>query len=364
MKLKSGVEMLSFVRVSICLAVGMIAFSSHSAWAMHKALLAAKLYRLEMKEVGDAATAGGPTSEESGRSVLGAPQNSRVQSELKVHWKALGLAYPAALGPSRVDAESMRTLEQEFVQGRRGAEAEGHEKVIAQWPGFKDFSAGFIKIPSGFLPNGLPMGGFEAAKYPVTRDLWNQMMPDFAVSLGANPSCPVTEVAWDNSDGSPAEVQVFLERLNAKTAGLGCVYDLPTDPELWYLIRGDVSGKSTARYSLGVAGGSSSGIERVVLLNDENVDDYITHEGNSSGRLRPVGLKRVNAFGLELGNVWKLSKDPYYVSQPKVGRTARGGCWFFDLSCASSHYKTIAYAGDRQDFIGFSLVRRCSSDSH
>ncbi len=339
--------MVSIIKIWISVLAGAVLVCSDSAWAMHKALMAAKFYRLEMKEATEA-----PEEGASGRSVLSPAHGSIVQSDLKVHYKALGLKFPDHSGPSRPDVESLKVLKEAAAKPSLKLPT-----IDVRWPGFDEFDLGFVQIPSGFLPDGLAMGGFESAKYPVTRELWNLIMPDHGVTLGSCATCPVTGVVWDNEDGSPAEVQTFLERLNSRTSDRGCTYDLPTDRELWYLIRGDVSGKNTARYSVAQVRGE------FVNLNDENVDEYVTHEGNSAGRPRSVGLKRTNAFGLELGNVLRLSKDPYYTAHPSAGRSARGGCWFFDVRCASSKYKTIAYAGDRQDYIGFSLVRRCKSEN-
>jgi hypothetical protein len=342
----------------ILFVVGALSGGSTSAWAMHKALLAAKLHRLEMRESGG----DGSATQEEGKAPLGVSQGVQATSDMKIHWKALGLTFPHAGSPARVDVESMNLLRAGPPPKDVGLKAPLKlPSLDLPWPEFEEFNSSFVVVPEGFLPDGLPMGGFEAAKYPVTRVLWNLILPEHAVSLGNCPTCPVTDVVWDHEDGSPAEVQFFLERLNARASNRGCVYDLPTDPQLWYLIRGDVTGKSVARYSVAkVSGAGSSGTE-FVSLDDENVDPYLIHDGNSAGRPRPVGTKRTNAFGLELGNVWRLSKDPFYPARPDVGRTARGGSWFFDLHCASSRYKTIAYAGDRQDSIGFSLVRRCGS---
>ncbi len=240
------------------------------------------------------------------------------------------------------------------VNGFNTIPKEAHS--ILPWVRYEEFYRGFVVVPSGSLPLGSEaVDSFEAARAPVTRALWNEIMPDRAISVDHCANCPVTDVAWEHADGSPAEVQEFLERLNERTQLYRCIYDLPTDQQLWYMIRADVTGRSLAPF--GLAGDSTVGA--LVDIRYENADDYIFHEGNSRERIQPIGSKRANAFGIELGNVWKMSKDPFTTPQGSYGRVARGGSWFFDLSCAESSYRTIVYPGDRQDFVGLSLVRTC-----
>ena len=86
--------MIFYRKIRLLILAGAILVCSDSAWAMHKALMAAKFYRLEMKEAAEA-----PEEGAGGRSVLGSSQGSRTQSELKVHYKALGLTFPEHAGP-------------------------------------------------------------------------------------------------------------------------------------------------------------------------------------------------------------------------------------------------------------------------
>ena len=94
---------------------------------------------------------------------------------------------------------------------------------------------------------------------------------------------------------------------------------------------------------------------------DENVDQYVTHSGNSNGRIQEIGRKLTNSFGIELGNVYKISKDIYNSEWPSFGRTKLGGSWSDDIQLAKSApsnlWKTIA--GFRWSDTGFSLVRTC-----
>ena len=218
------------------------------------------------------------------------------------------------------------------------------------------FRAQFVPIPAGQLPDGTPIAAMEADRYPVTRELWREIMPenhgipdavpeDLRANWFQSPRAPVTHVNWDHENGTPAEVQRFLARLNQREAGTNCTYDLPTDKELWYLIRADVTGQNRDLYSNGVTA--------------QNVNDYLTHAGNSNNQVQPVGHKWTNAFGIELGNVWKISKEDYDPTEPALGRAIRGGSCANDVSFAKSRFRGSAGAGNRVDDMGFALVRTC-----
>jgi formylglycine-generating enzyme required for sulfatase activity len=226
----------------------------------------------------------------------------------------------------------------------------------------------FVMIPDGFLPGPhgptgpaeerILVGSFESAKYPVTRRLWNDIMGDIPhyvpESLRATwnecPNCPMTYVNWETlvneatGRSMPGEVQDFLAILNQKTKKLGCTYDLPSDKQLWYMIRGDVTGTNQDFYSAGVT--------------DQNVNDYVTHAENSNGQIQPVGNKRPNAFGIELGNVAKMSKDIFDPANPYLGRSTRDHSWSHTID-GNSADSGFVYAGYLRDFIGISLVRTC-----
>ena len=218
------------------------------------------------------------------------------------------------------------------------------------FPGYDAFHDQFVTIPAGVLPSGVAVASFEADKYPVTRELWATIMGEKPVHFPDNGTWaqdlrkPVTHVSWVNADGSPAEVQEFLLRLNRITASQRCTYDLPTDQQLHYRNRGDVTGQNQDRYSTGVT--------------EQNVDDYVTHYGNSNGQIQPVGIKLPNAFGVELGNVWVMSKDLY-----NWGQYVRGGSWGHDVSTAGSGVRNNAYVSAhvsvRAPYMGFALVRIC-----
>lgn len=220
---------------------------------------------------------------------------------------------------------------------------------------------GFVRIPAGYLPDGTYVPSFEAAQTPVTQEFWKEKMGYLPEGVQPNcPFCPVTHINWeeDEREGyAPAEVQHFLAKVNADEAkkNTGCTYDLSTNNQLHYMIRADVTGKSTAKYSLAIDPISGSLIE----VNDAHVNEYVTHCKNSNDRIQPIGNKKLNAFGIELGNIWKMSKDIADPAHPEYGRSIRGGGWGYNVIYAESDVRRGAGAGDRLDGMGFSLVRRC-----
>ena len=158
---------------------------------------------------------------------------------------------------------------------------------------------------------------FYLGKYPVTQEQWEAVM-------GSNPSQtkgpknPVNLVSWYHC-------QVFLGKLNAKTAGQGGKFVLPSEAQWEYACRAG----STTKYCFG---------------DDETqVGDYAWYKANSGEICRPVGEKKPNAWGLNdmHGNVWEWCQDRYgegyYVmslADDPVGplegtsRTSRGGSYY------------------------------------
>ena len=182
--------------------------------------------------------------------------------------------------------------------------------------------------------------GFTIAKYEVTQALWKQIM-------GSNPSrfkgdsLPVENVSWD-------DVQVFLQRLNAKT---GKNYRLPTEAEWEYAARGGQQSRQTQ-----FAG--SFELETVAWCST-----------NSENTTHNVGGRQPNELGLYdmSGNVWEWCGD-YYGTYPadkqtnptgaKKGsaRILRGGCYAGIASqCRVSARKSL-YQGGKDFMTGFRLA--------
>jgi formylglycine-generating enzyme required for sulfatase activity len=187
---------------------------------------------------------------------------------------------------------------------------------------------------------------FYLGKYLVTQEQWQNVM-------GSNPSWfnrpknPVDNVSWD-------ACQVFLSKLNAKSAAGGGKFQLPSEAQWEYACRAG----STTKYCFG---------------DDESkLGEYAWYEANSGSKTHPVGQKKPNAWGLYdmHGNVWEWCqdwwKDGYYKKSPVddptgptrgSGRVLRVGGWFFPAGFCRSAARNFFEPGDRDFFVGFRVSR-------
>ena len=130
--------------------------------------------------------------------------------------------------------------------------------------------------------------------------------------------------------------------------GVDCTgYRLPTESEWEYAARAGTSG---ARYGA--------------------IDDVAWYDGNSGGRMRRVGAKQANAWGLYdmLGNVWEWVWDgsgAYPISDERdpLGdessdlRVFRGGSWGIQEQGVRAANRYGTRPTDRDGSLGFRLVR-------
>jgi len=202
--------------------------------------------------------------------------------------------------------------------------------------------------------------GFYAGKYPVTQELYEEVMKK-------NPSHfkgkhrPVEQVSWD-------EARVFLKKLNDDTADHykdNLQFHLPTEVMWEYCARNhawETNGiVSTERNQYGDFSGSH------VL---EEVGWY---SENSHQQTQPVGLKEPNLLGLHdmSGNVWEWCADRHIEEinedffekikeenvTDKVARVVRGGSWG-DLDLFARALIRFRFPpGNQSNSLGFRLIR-------
>lgn len=246
----------------------------------------------------------------------------------------------------------------------------------------------FVKIPEGLVRSKWdydrhrwekkPVKAFETTRYPVTRAFWKEVMgkipshvpDDQRESWGSCPDCPVTDVTYFeyvlDEKGNPlrddhgrerirpGEVKIFLQKLNERAKDTERTYDLPTLEQVQYSISADVTGDNWDNFSKGVT--------------NKNADQYVTHKENSGGQIQPVGHKRLNEFGIELGNVYKISKDScrwltlehHSVSYARFCDLSPGS-YCSEVHSAAARLHTDIQIGPRlcREDAGFVLVRDC-----
>ena len=157
---------------------------------------------------------------------------------------------------------------------------------------------------------------FYLGTYAVTQQQWVAVM-DSNPSNYKGPNNPVVEVNWEHC-------QVFLDKLNAKTAGQGGKFVMPTDAQWEYACRAG----TTTKYCFGDY--------------ETQLGDYAWYKANAEDKTHPVGEKKPNAWGLYdmHGNACGWCKDwyedYYYLISPMddpagpLGGTLhvyRGGSW-------------------------------------
>jgi len=183
---------------------------------------------------------------------------------------------------------------------------------------------------------------FYMGKYEVTQKQWRDVM-------GSNPSyfkgdnLPVEQVSWN-------DVQTFIIKLSEKEGTDR--YRLPTESEWEYAARAN----TTTKYSFGD--------------DDLKLWGYAWYNVNSDGKTHEVGQKKPNPWGLYdmHGNVWEWVQDNWhgdYNGAPTNGsswesgsiRVGRGGSWYGYARDCRSAYRFPDDPGDRDDYLGFRLLR-------
>jgi hypothetical protein len=240
---------------------------------------------------------------------------------------------------------------------------------------FRELNKRFVTLPKGYLPGDTEkkfIPSFDSIP-AVTRQDWEGFMlsqpKEFPKDGTRNwewkscMNCPVTHVNWEegkDKNFARAEVQDFVDQVNAEARrqGVPCDYSVDSDDQLHYKYRGDVTGKSTAKYTV-----AKNEDDELIDVNEGNMNEYITHLGNSNtdgtgDQIQPLGTKKPNAFNIERPSVWIMSKESYS-SDPDDGRSMRSGSWLSDIDGVNSAFRFHLTAGSHGVNVGFALARTC-----
>ncbi len=187
---------------------------------------------------------------------------------------------------------------------------------------------------------------FNIGKYEITEAQYVAVMGKNPTKYGDCPSCPVTNVTWDDA-------LEFVNKLNEKT---GKHYRLPTEAEWEYAARGGV--KENKEHFRKHAG-------RKLL---QTIAWYVR---NSNDHVHPTGLKKANELGVHdmTGNVeewcadW-YSKDYYSkkdVTDPKgpdggKSKVVRGGSWNSENDELSITRRAAYLPDTKTVYLGFRIA--------
>ncbi|MEV0298640.1 formylglycine-generating enzyme family protein [Nocardia sp. NPDC050710] len=193
------------------------------------------------------------------------------------------------------------------------------------------------------------VGAYRIGAFPVTQALYAEVTGEWP-SVARGGRLPVESVSWPDAirfcnalsrrEGrDPAyRLDAASDHVEWNRAADG--YRLPTEAEWELACRAGTSGP---RYG--------------------ELDEIAWYRGNSEGRLREVGGKRPNAWGLYdmLGSVWEWCWDIYDAEVYGGYRVLRGGGWFDEHWSCRASVRRRSHPTFRVDDVGLRLVRSGSA---
>lgn len=181
-----------------------------------------------------------------------------------------------------------------------------------------------LKIPSGTIAlrddrkkqNWTQnIADFWLAKYPVTQDLYSQIMGENPSNF-LHPRRPVESVSWNDA-------AIFCNKLS-EYAGLTCYYHFSRDQEMCTVDERATGYRlpTEAEWEYACKAGTRQ-------IRYGQLEDIAWFKPNSNGMTNVVGLKQPNEWGLHdmLGNVWEWCSDYYDTEIYGTYRIIRGGGW-------------------------------------
>ncbi|MDQ0791744.1 sulfatase modifying factor 1 [Streptomyces sp. B1I3] len=186
---------------------------------------------------------------------------------------------------------------------------------------------------------------FQMSAFPVTQS-WYALITGRRPSSTQGERLPVEGVSWWDAVQfcnalsrrerlTPVYDLCFAdETAEWDTSADG--YRLPTEAEWEYACR---AGSTGARYG--------------------QLDEVAWYQGNSEGRIRAVGGRLPNAWGLYdmLGNVWDWCWDVYDAEVYGTYRVLRGGGWADEHWSCRASVRRRSHPTFRIDDVGFRIAR-------
>nr|KEP23416.1 sulfatase-modifying factor protein [Georgenia sp. SUBG003] len=191
---------------------------------------------------------------------------------------------------------------------------------------------------------------FEIAAVPVTRS-WYDVVSGERPGAATGGRLPAVDVSWwdavhfcnalSRRDGLTAAYHFDDDAGKSREDGAvrwdatADGYRLPTEAEWEHACR---AGSVGPRYG--------------------PLDEIAWHRGNSGGRVREVGSRAPNGWGLHdmLGNVWEWCWDVYDAQVYGSYRVLRGGGWFDEHWSCRASVRRRSHPTLRIDDVGFRLA--------